>query len=113
VRSDFGIAKGRIISNEMVVDTGGIPFVLSGCTDFEGRMDYRVRSQALREALAPYLAELPIAIEDVVELRVKGTQGQLSATIEGIPLRDAQGKPLSDRERIRELGRLLRDRVLR
>ncbi len=113
VRSDFGIAKGRIISNEMVVDTGGIPFVLSGCTDFHGNVDYRVRSQALREAIAPYVAELPIAIEDVVELRVKGPPGHLSVTVEGIPLRDAHGNPLNDRERIRELGRLLRDRVLR
>lgn len=113
VRSDFGVVKGRIISNEMVVDAGGVPFVLSGCTDFQGNIDYRVRSQAVNDALAPYLSSLPIGINDVVELRIKGTRDQMSATVEGIPLRDEMGRPLSDKERIREIGRVLRDRLLR
>ena len=113
VRSDFGVVKGRIISNEMVVDAGGVPFVLSGCTDFQGNIDYRVRSQAVNEAIAPYLSSLPIGINDVVELRIKGTREKMSATVEGIPLRDETGRPLSDKERIREIGRVLRDRLLR
>lgn len=113
VHGDFGIAKGRILSNQMTLDAGGTPIVLSGSTDFHGRVDYRVRSEAVQSALGPLLAELPLTLDDVVELRLRGTPGRLSASIDGLPLRNASGQTFSDREQIRELGRRLRERVFR
>jgi AsmA protein len=112
-RSDFGIAKGRILSDDMRIEAGGLPMVLSGSTDFAGRMDYRLRSDAVMRSIASSIPDLPLGLDDVVDLRIRGTPGRLSASLEGLPLRGEHGEPLSDRQKVRELGRRLLDRMVR
>jgi AsmA protein len=112
-RSDFGIAKGRILSDDMRIEAGGLPMVMSGSTDFSGRLDYRLRSDALVRSIASSLRDLPLGLDDVLDLRIRGTPGRLSVTLEGLPLRGEHGEPLSDRQKAQELGRRLLDRMMR
>jgi hypothetical protein len=113
VHGEFGIAKGRVLTDGMTLEAGATPIVLSGCTSFDGQIDYRVRCDAIREKLSPLLAELPVELDDVAELRIQGTPGKLRTTVGGLALRDASGRRVSDREAVREIGRRLRDRLFR
>jgi AsmA protein len=118
VRGQFAIAGGRVATRDLTLSVAGIPLVLEGATEFDGRLDYRLRTESLagvipaeiREALA----DLPLAVRDVLEVRVRGTADDLAVTLEGLPpMVDEQGRPVSDRERLRAVARRLRDRLFR
>src|SRR5262249_28751518 len=51
IRGDFAIQAGRIASDNLTIDVSTLPIVLSGWTDFDGRVNYRVRGDRLIEKL--------------------------------------------------------------
>jgi len=116
VRSDFGIAHRRVLSKNLTVEVVNVPIVLAGWTDFDGRVDYRIRSEALAGRFGPELRSLfddvPLGLDELLELRVQGTPTAMVVTLDGVPL-SGRDQPLSGREHLRELSRRLRDRVLR
>ncbi|MEA2631749.1 MAG: hypothetical protein QOE66_1968 [Chloroflexota bacterium] len=123
-RSDFVVKQGRIVSDNLTVNLTKLPIVLAGWTDFDGRVNYRVRTDGLADRLPSkardLLAELKIDAGELATLKVEGAIDAPDVTIDGVPLNprtagrvDPAQPRGDDRQRIRELGRRLRDRILR
>jgi hypothetical protein len=130
VKSDFTIQKGRIVSENLTLDITKVPIVLSGWTDFDGKVSYKVRGDSLVERLPSkardLLADLSIDGEELSALKVEGPLDAPRITYDGVPVNQHQAgrtepdqAPAAaashgdDRQRLRELGRRLRDRVFR
>ncbi len=119
VHGPFSIGKRRIVTQGLVCDIGSLPVTLDGWTDFESHFfDYRVRSEALAGMIVPELKEilpdLPATVDEALDLRLRRGEGPLQITAGGLPIgTDASGRPLSSRDRLRDLARRLRDRMLR
>jgi AsmA protein len=124
VKSDFVIKQGRIQSDDLTVSITKVPIVLAGWTDFDGTVNYRIRGESLIERLPgkarDFLADLSVDARELSTLRVEGAVDAPQVTVGGVPLgqnaadsRDEGPSPVDDRQRLRELGRRLRDRVLR
>lgn len=122
VRSNVTFRDGRISTDGLTIDVGRVPVVLSGWTDFDGRLDYRLRADDLagrlparaRELLSEFAGEL----DDVADVRISGTVDALEVTLDGVALGRAPSGPRApgradDRERLREVGRKILDRVRR
>lgn len=120
LRSDFVIKNRRIATENLTLDLAGLPLVLAGWTGFDGQIAYKLRSDRLvgrlpREA-RELLAEMPDLARELVDIRVEGSLDHAVVLVDGIPLSDdARSGPqrLDDRNRMRQLGRRLRDRLIR
>ncbi len=116
IRSDFGIANRRVLSKNLTLEVAGVPIVLAGWTDFDGQVDYRIHAETLAGRFAPEIRnlfdDLPLGLNGLLELRVQGAPKALLVTLDGVPI-NADGEPHSTQDHLRELGRRLRDRVLR
>ncbi len=126
VKTDFVIKQGRIVSDNLTVNLTKLPIVLSGWTDFDGTVNYRVRGDSVIERLPgkarDLLADLSIDARDLSALKVEGAIDAPTLTLGGVPLSPTLtgsrgdlpvASPGDDRQRMRELGRRLRDRILR
>jgi AsmA protein len=124
VTSDFAIKQGRILSDNLTVNLSKLPIVLTGWTDIDGKVNYRLRGESVIERLPgkarELLADLSVDARDLSGLKIEGTLDDPDVTLGGAPLsliprgtrRDA-ATPGEDRQRLRELGRRLRERVVR
>ncbi|HMB07831.1 MAG TPA: AsmA-like C-terminal region-containing protein [Isosphaeraceae bacterium] len=122
VKTDFEIKRGRVRTEDLTVNVAKVPLVLAGWTDFDGRLDYRLTADGLSDRLPGkvrnLLAELAIDPKNPAALKVRGSLEALTVTIDGVPLNPSgSGSDLArrgeDRPRLRDLGRRLRDRILR
>jgi AsmA protein len=124
VASDFAIKDGRISSDNLTMDLITLPIALAGWTDLDGRVNYRLKSERLVERLPSkakeLLAGLSIDARDLSTLKIEGDIRAPEVLLDGVALNPAQGQgqgqgsgPVDDRQRLRELGRRLRDRILR
>jgi len=120
VRAGLNVKDGKVLSDDLTLDVARLPVVLSGWTDFDGRVDYRLRTEGITGKLSgkarEVLSDLSIKLDDLAEVRVRGTVDRLDVTTEGLGARGTEGAPvapLDDRERLREIGRRLRDRLVR
>jgi uncharacterized protein involved in outer membrane biogenesis len=124
IRSDVSIKDGRIVSDNLTLDVTKMPVMFSGWTDFDGQVSYRLRVEGLAGRLPAkakdFLTDLAINLDDLADVKVRGTIHDLAVTVEGVRL-DANGsggEPGSkdgsdDRQPLREIGRRLRDRLRR
>jgi hypothetical protein len=118
---ELQIEHGRISTKGLRLNLGETPLVLSGWTDLDGRVDYRLQTELLSRRVSGeaggLLAELPEIVGDLFETRLTGTLDHLDLTVDGVPLdknaRGADGRPLNEKARLKLLGRRLRDRLLR
>jgi AsmA protein len=122
LKSDFTIQDRRVSTSDLTVVLGNLPIVLAGWTDFDGRLDYRVRTDGLTDRLPgkarEFLAEMAIDAGDLADFRIEGTLDRMDVTSQTTlpPTLGAGTPPIRqtlDRNRLRELGRQVRDRVLR
>jgi AsmA protein len=122
VKSDVEIKQGRISTENLTLNVAKMPIVLAGWTDFDGRLDYRLKSDALTDKLQSsarnFLSELAIESNRLGVVRVQGTLDDLVVTMDGVPMDMSgggaePGRRGEDRQRLRSLGRRLRDRILR
>jgi hypothetical protein len=123
IESDFAIKQGRIASDNLTVDLARLPIVLSGWTSFDGKVNYRIRTDTLVDRLPgkarDLLADLSIDVEEMSTLKVEGAIDRPTVTIDGIPLNHVTGRGEAthpqgdDRPKLRDLGRRFRDRILR
>lgn len=94
LRSQFSISQGRIQSDQLTLALGPLPVVLTGWTDFDGRLDYRLRQDALIDKLPQeardLISELPISLEDRVDVHLTGTLADLTVTVDGVSTTDGQ-----------------------
>lgn len=113
----FDVARRRVTSKDLTLELAGLPIVLDGATSFDGAVDYRIRSEGLADSfsreLRSVLEDLPVRVDDVLDLRLRGTAGHYELTLDGLPVAGRDGRPLSDKERLREAARRLRDRLIR
>ncbi len=90
VKTDFAIKNGRIETDNLTVNVAKLPIVMTGWTDFNGRLDYRVRPQSLTERLPDkarsLLSELSIDLNQLSRLRVQGTIDALKLSVDGVSL---------------------------
>jgi hypothetical protein len=123
VKSDFVIRDRRVRTDNLTVSVGKAPVVLTGWTDFDRRLDYRIRVDRLAQRLPSrareVLADLEIDLKDLSILNVRGTLDALEVAVDKRPLTQQRGtapnpnRRLDDRRRLQELSRRLRDRILR
>lgn len=119
VHSDFLVKQGRVGTENLTVDVGRIPIAFAGWTDFDGALDYRLRTdnvtQRLPSQAREYLSGFSIDLKSVSSFHVTGTLDAMDLTLDGKPLglTAKDGKAGSDRQRLRELGRKFRDQIIR
>lgn len=51
VTNPFTIQQRRVVSPALIVDVGPVPLKFEGWTDFDGQLDYAIRTDAIREQL--------------------------------------------------------------
>jgi uncharacterized protein involved in outer membrane biogenesis len=121
-KTDFTIRNGRISTDALTLNIAKLPIVLSGWTDFDGRLDYRVRADRLADRLSnqarDLLSDLSIDLAGLSALHVSGTIDAMDITMDAAGSDDpvaAAGTDRrgGDRRPLRDLSRRLRDRLLR
>ena len=121
LKTDVLVKEGRITTSKLSLTIAKAPLVLSGWTDFDGRLDYRMSLDGLADRVPDrarqWLAELDLDLDKLSSLRLKGTVDDLDVSVMGRSLDSTQSAEglLShpDRQRLKTLGREIRDRLLR
>ena len=114
VESHFAIEGARVTTDDLRIKVARLPITLVGWTDFDGRLDYAIKSADLRSALAGklpaeamgLLKDLHQDLGDFTTMRIVGTVA--APRLVGGP----DGKPI-DRARLRDSARRLGDRSIR
>jgi AsmA protein len=121
IRSAFVIQDGRITTDRLALTAARVPILVSGWTDFGGRMNYQVKVDGLvdkvPEKARQFLNGLDLDLGkltqltlsgsvDAVEIKLNRPSAGRRSTVEQILSND-------DRERLKVLGRRLREKVLR
>jgi AsmA protein len=120
LRSNFVIDSGRITTNHMELALGRVPIVVTGWTDLNGQLDYQVKVEKLSEKVEDQarrlLSGLDIDLKSLTRVRFRGNVDRVAITLGA----GANGRsPLEnilapdDRDRLRVLGRQLKDKLLR
>ena len=121
LNSDFTVGDGRVTTNRLALHMAKTPVVITGWTDFDGRLDYRMGLDRLNDRVPDrarqLLAELEIDLEGLSTLRLSGTLDDLTVSVSSQdPDAGAAVDRLldgTDKQRLKRLGQSLRDRFLR
>ena len=121
IRTDFLVKDRRITTDHFTLNLARLPITLSGWTDLDGRIDYHMKVEGLNDRLPDrvrhILGDLKVDVGSLTSLTLRGNVNKLVVQVNGVPidgklLRDT-GLRRDDRERLRVLGRQLRDKILR
>ncbi|MDX2037412.1 MAG: AsmA-like C-terminal region-containing protein [Isosphaeraceae bacterium] len=86
VHSNFRIGEGRITSDDITIKLAGVPFVLSGWTDFQGRLEYVAHTDLTHEHLsklpAGIVGELESKLDELAGLRIEGDRNEVRVSID-------------------------------
>ena len=121
VRSDFVVKDRRITTDHFVLNIGRIPMTLSGWTDLNGQIDYRIKFDALSQRIPDrarrIVGELNVDLERATSLTLSGTVDQMVVSLNGTPLDHnvfrENGLRREDREKLKVLGRQFLDKIVR
>jgi uncharacterized protein involved in outer membrane biogenesis len=131
LRGDFKIAGRRVTTGNTVLKIADIPVDLMGWSDFDGRLDYSVKSDKIGKKVAgladrlpsearELLADLPVDdFGSLVNVRITGTIDRMTARpADGSALarRNASKDPArraEDRAKLKAAGKKFLDRVVR
>lgn len=123
LNSSFDVLDGRVTTNRLALQVAKTPLIIAGWTDFEGRLDYRMGLEGLAERVPSQarrvLAELDLDVEGLTSLRLSGTVDDLEVSLMGRAAESGGPTTLDrllegqDPQRLKRLGRELRDRILR
>jgi AsmA protein len=121
VRTQFVYKSGRVATDHLALNIGRMPITMSGWTDLDGHLDYQMKISGLNERLPDQarrlLGELKLDVGSLTTLTVRGTLNRMVVQVNGVPIdanavREPSLRP-DDRQRLRLLGRQLRDQLLR
>ena len=117
VQSTFEVGQGKVSTQDLTIKFAGLPLVLAGWTDFDGKLDYRAKTELLEKRLPKgaksLLADLDLDIKDLGGLRITGSLDQVQVSMDRGPLANSAGRGAIDKKRLEELkGRFL-DKVIR
>ena len=117
VQSTFEVGQGRVSTQDLTIKFAGLPLVLAGWTDFDGKVDYRAKPELLEKKLPKgarsLLADLDLDLKDLGGLRITGSLDQVQVSMDRGPLANSGGRGGIDKKRLDELkGRFL-DKVIR
>jgi AsmA protein len=121
IRSDFVVKDRRITTDHFTLNIGRIPMTLSGWTDLNGQIDYRIKLDALTQRIPDkarrLLGELNLDVNGLTILTLSGTVDQMVVRLNGTPLdrnliRET-GLRREDREKLRVMGRQFLDKIVR
>jgi AsmA protein len=123
VWADVTVKDGRVATDTLRLDLAEVPVVLSGWTDFDGRVSYRLRAESLAEKLPEKAQDLlngfkpELKLDDLADVEIHGTVDGLVVTLNGAPVPPARGAGpggrTDDHQRLRELARRVRDQLRR
>ena len=115
IKSDFLISNRRVTTDHFVLDVGRVPMALSGWTDFDGRIDYRINLSGLNDQLPDkarrFLSDINVDLKRLKVLTLQGTVNKMVVQLNGVSLdrdllREAGIKVnKQDREKLRVLGK--------
>ena len=123
IKTDFVISNRRVTTDHFVLEVGRVPVALSGWTDFDGKLDYRISlaglDARLPEQARRFLGDVNVDLRTLKVLTLKGSVNQMVVQLNGISLdrnflREAGIKiKKDDREKLRVLGKKLLDELVR
>jgi AsmA protein len=121
LHSDFQVQDSRVATDRLTLTVGKYPLVATGWTEFGGQVQYQIKMDGLAERLpdqAKKLAgSLDLDLNALTSLRLSGNVDRvlIQPNIPTASVRSKIDQMLShdDKERLRLLGRRLRDKVLR
>ncbi len=122
LRSDVTVKDGRIVTKKLALDVARTPLVVTGWTDFDGNLDYRMGLQGLAEKVPSkarrILAELDLDVAALSSLRLHGTVDDVQVSVLGRRLggdapSDRPAPPAERRDKLKVLGRELVEELLR
>jgi AsmA protein len=121
IHTDFLLKDRRITTDHFTLNIARLPITMSGWTDLDGRIDYQMKLEGLSGRLPDrarrVLGDLNVDLGSLTSLTLRGTLNQMVLQVNGVPLDGSlfheSGLHRDDRERLRTLGRQLRDRILR
>ena len=100
IKTDFLISNRRITTDHFVLDVGRVPMALSGWTDFDGHLDYRINLKGLNDRLPDkarrFLSDLNVDLQNLKVLTLQGTVNKMVVQLNGVAL---------DRDLLREAGK--------
>jgi AsmA protein len=121
LHSDFQVQDGRVATDRLTLAIGKYPLVATGWTDFGGQLQYQIKLDGIAERLPDqakkFVGSLEIDLNSWTSLRLSGSVDRVLFQPNGpaANVRSTIDQMLShdDKERLRLLGRRLRDKVLR
>ena len=122
IRTDFVVKDRRITTDHFTLNIARLPITMSGWTDLDGRIDYHMKVQGLNDRLPDrarhILGDLQVDVGSLTSLTLRGTVNQMVVQLNGVPidgrcLRETVNSVRDDRDKLRLLGRQLRDKILR
>ncbi|WP_165245791.1 AsmA family protein [Paludisphaera soli] len=126
LRTDFTVKEGRVNTSKLALNIAKAPLVITGWTDFDGRLDYRMSLEGISERVPArarqLLAELDLDVDALSSLRLSGTVDDLNVSVLGrdastqAPLDGLNSTPDKQRLKLLDrelLGRKIRDKLLR
>ncbi len=99
IKTDFVIANRRVTTDHFVLDVGRVPLSLSGWTDFDGNLDYRINLSGLNDRLPDkarrFLSDLNVDLKNAQSPHTPGNVNKMVVQLNGVSL---------DRDLLREAG---------
>ena len=121
IRTDFVLRDRRITTDHFTMNIAALPITMSGWTDLDGRLDYHMKIQGLNDRLPDrarrLLGDLKVDVGSLTTLTLRGTLNQMVVQLNGVPIDGSVFHDVKlnrdEREKLKLLGRQLRDKLLR
>ncbi len=125
LRGDFLVSDATVATENLTLQIGPLPIRLEGTTGFDGRLDYTLHAEPVRQRLGALgdrlpdearrlLDDLSPAVDRLATLRLQGTLSAPALTADGEPWEKWVEKAIEpgspEAEKLRQLGRRLRGR---
>jgi uncharacterized protein involved in outer membrane biogenesis len=119
--TDFVFKDRRITTDHFTMNIARLPITMSGWTDLDGRLDYRMKIQGLNDRLPDQarrlLGDLKVDVGSMTSLTLRGTLNRMVVQLNGVPIDGSVFHDVKlnreDRDKLKLLGRQLRDKLLR